>query len=298
MMDVIVVGGGAAGLSAALVLGRSRRRAIVVDDGRPRNAPAAAAHNILARDGTPPAELLRAARAQLAPYASVAFREGRVVAASARAGGFVVRLADGTDLRARRLLLAVGVRDQLPAIDGLAPLWGSGVLHCPYCHGWEVRDRPIALLAAGATAMEMAPLLLQLSRDLLLCANGGDLGADDRARLFRHGARIADAPVRRLEGNGALERIVFADGRVEPRHALFLRPAQAISCDLPRQLGCELTDAGLLRVESDLRTSVPGVYAAGDATTPSQQVAVAAATGVQAAMAINRDLATADFAAG
>lgn len=299
MLDVLVVGGGAAGLSAALVLGRARRRTLVVDDGAPRNAPSPEAHSVFTRDGTPPAELLRVARAQLAPYTSVEVRQGRAVSVSRVAAGFTVGLADGADVRARRILLAVGVRDVLPAIDGLAALWGRGVLHCPYCHGWEVRDAPLAVHASGSVAMELTPLLLQWSRDLLLCTDGpAELAPEQRAQLTRHGVRIIETPVQRLEGAVTLERIVFADGHVEPRRALFLRPAQVVASELPRQLGCEQTEASLVRVGADLQTSVAGVYAAGDVMTPVQQVVVAAATGAQAAIMLNRELVHADFAGG
>lgn len=299
MHDVIVIGGGSAGLSAALVLGRARRRALVLDGGAPRNAPSPAAHSVFTRDGTPPAELLGIARAQLAPYASVEVRP--VAAASARRDGadFVVGLGDGSELRARRLLLAVGVRDELPPIEGLAPLWGRGVLHCPYCHGWEVRDEPLAVRARGAQAMELVPLLLQWSRDLVLCSDGpSELSPAELDALARQGVRVIESPIRRLEGGAGLERIVFADGRVEPRRALFLKPPQAVVGGLPAQLGCELTEAGHIAVGADYRTSVPGVYAAGDAATPFQQVIVAAAAGALAAIMLNRDLAQEDFAAG
>jgi thioredoxin reductase len=297
MIDVVVVGGGVAGLSAALVLGRSRRRTLVVDGGMPRNAPSPAAHSMFTRDGTKPAELLRIAREQLAPYDTVELRQGRVTAVSREEDHFALRLADGAQVEARRVLLAVGVRDVLPEIDGLSALWGRGVLHCPYCHGWEVRDEPFALYASGAVAMEMAPLLLQWSRDLLLCTGGGELADSERATLTGLGVRIIDTPVQRLEGGDQLERIVFADGRVERRRALFLRPAQVVASDLPQQLGCEQTEAGHIGVGADQQTSVPGVYAAGDATTPMQQIVVAAAAGAQAAMMINRDLVRADVAA-
>ena len=298
MLDVLVIGGGAAGLSAALVLGRSRRRTLVVDEGSPRNAVSPEAHSFFTRDGTPPAELLRIARDQLAPYATVELRAGRVVSTQPAGDAFAARLADGAELRARRILLCVGVRDALPAIDGLAALWGRGVLHCPYCHGWEVRDAPLALYASGAVAMEMAPLLLQWSRDLLLCTGGAaELSADEREALMRRGVRIIDTSIVRLEGSDSLERIIFADGREERRSAIFLRPPQAVAGELVEQLGCEWTDAGHIRIGGDNQTSVPGVYAAGDATTPLQQIVVAAASGAQAAMMLNRDLVRADFAA-
>jgi thioredoxin reductase len=296
-MDVVVVGGGVAGLSAALVLGRSRRRALVVDDGMPRNAPSPEAHSMFTRDGTKPAELLRIAREQLVPYDTVELRQGRVVSVSREDGAFAIRLADGAEVEARRVLLAIGVRDILPEIEGFSALWGRSVLHCPYCHGWEVRDEPLALYASGSVAMEMTPLLLQWSRDLLLCTGGlAELAASDRAMLVRLGVRIIDTPLRCLEGADTLERIVFTDGRVEPRRALFLRPAQAVVGDLAEQIGCEQTEAGLIRVGSDHQTSVPGVYAAGDAATPVQQIVVAAASGAQAATVMNRDLVREDVA--
>ena len=298
MRDVVVVGGGAAGLSAALVLGRARRRTIVVDEGNPRNGPSPAAHSFFTRDGTPPAELLRVAREQLVPFETVEMRRGRVLSVQKDDEAFVVHLADGIEVRTRRVLLALGVRDILPDIDGFGGLWGRGVLHCPYCHGWEVRDEPLALYAEGATAMEMAPLLLQWSRDLLLCTGGPNRLADaDRETLKGVGVRIVDTPVQRLEGDGRLERIVFVDGSAESRSALFLRPAQALTNDVPIQLGCELTEAGHIRVGADRQTSIPGVYAAGDATTPLQQIVVAAATGAEAAMMLNRDLVRADLGA-
>jgi thioredoxin reductase len=296
MKDVVVVGGGAAGLSAALVLGRSRRRTLVVDDGLPRNAPSPAAHSVFTRDGTPPAELRRIARDQLLPYDTVELRHGNVVSVSRDDVGFAILLGDGTEVGARRVLLALGVRDVLPEIEGFGALWGRGVLHCPYCHGWEVRDEPLALYADGPVAMEMAPLLLQWSRDLLLCTGGrGGLAESERETLIGAGVRIVDAPVQRLEGDGRLERVVFADGSVEPRRALFVRPAQALASDVPVQLGCELTEAGLILAGADRQTSIPGVYAAGDAASPMQQILVAAAAGAEAAMMINRDLVRADF---
>ncbi len=298
MQDVIVIGGGTAGLAAALILGRSRRRTIVVHEGPPRNAPAAAAHGVFTRDGTPPGELLAIARDQLVPYESVSLQGGRAVRAARDGSGFAIGLSDGSELRARRLLLAVGVRDELPPIEGVTGLWGRGVLHCPYCHGWEVRDAPIAVRARGEVAMHMAGLLLQWSRDLLLCTDGpAELSASDRDILAAHGVRIIETPIRCLEGTNALDRIVFEDGRTEARRALFIRPPQTLGSDLPAQLGCELTESGLIQIGPDHQTSVPGVYAAGDATGPAQKVALAAASGIQAAVMLNGALAQEDFAA-
>lgn len=298
MLDVIVIGGGTAALSAALMLGRARRHTLVVSAGPPRNASSPEAHNLFTRDGTPPAQLLELGRAQLAPYETIALRGALARSVSGSAGRFTVTLGDGTEPAAKRVLLAVGVRDELPAIEGMAELWGRGVLHCPYCHGWEVRDEALAVYARGAAAMDFIPLLLQWSRDLVLISDGdAELAADDRAALARNGVRIVETRVARVEGNDHLERIVFADGHAEARRALFIRPPQRVGSDIPSLLGCDMTEAGHISVGADYQTTVRGVYAAGDAITPMQQLVVAAAAGAVAAGAINRDLAAEAFEA-
>lgn len=297
MFDVVVVGAGTAGLSSALVLGRARRRTLVLDSGRPRNAPSPAAHGVFTRDGTPPAELLSIGRGQLAPYHSVELREGVVTGARAADGGFEVRLADGDSIPTRKLLLAHGVTDLLPPIEGVEELWGTGVLHCPFCHGWEVRDEPLALHGRGSAAVDFAGLLRNWSPDLVLCTDGpGELTEDDRARLDRMGVGLREEPIARLVGSdGELRRIVFADGAELPRRALFVRPAQRLSSDLSELLGCEHTELGHIRVDQFGETSVPGVFAVGDAATPMQQVIRAAAMGSAAASRITHLLVAEDF---
>ena len=294
--EVIIVGGGAAGLSAALVLGRACRRTLVLDTGEPRNAPSPASHGVFTRDGVPPAELLREARAQLAPYAGVTLCDSGAVAARPLDGGFEVELENGQRARARRLLLAVGVRDELPAIEGLQPFWGTRVLHCPYCHGWEVRDQPLAVHLSDRSSVPLMTLLLGWTRDLLVCAEAAaGLSSEERDLLARRNVALVEARLTRVGAWNDGLRLEFADGRVESRRALFLRPPHTVRSPLPGQLGCELTEAGYLRVGPDQQTSVPGVYAAGDAAGPLHQVLTAAASGQQAAMALNRDLAEADF---
>jgi thioredoxin reductase len=296
--DVVVVGGGAAGLSAALVLGRARRRTLVLDAGEPRNAPSPAAHGVFTRDGVPPAELLREARAQLAPYATVTLCDVAAVGARAMDGGFEVELANGGRVRTRRLLLAVGVKDELPPIHGLAPLWGSRVLHCPYCHGWEVRDQPLALHLSDRSSVPLLTLLPGWSHDLLVCTEGpAVLTEEERELLARHSISVVESSLRRVEASGDGLVLHFADGRAVPRRALFLRPPYSIASPLPRALGCEIAETGALRIGADHQTSVAGVYAAGDCAGPVHQVLVAAASGHQAAMALNRELADADFRA-
>ncbi|HEX2225034.1 MAG TPA: NAD(P)/FAD-dependent oxidoreductase, partial [Thermoanaerobaculia bacterium] len=281
MLDAVIVGAGAAGLSSALVLGRSRRQTLVLDAGAPRNAPSPAAHSFFTRDGAPPAELLAIGRDQLLPYPTVTVRAGRAVDARALPGGFEVSLEEGDTVRSRKLLLAYGVVDDLPPIEGLRELWGTSVLHCPFCHGWEVRDEPLAVYGRGEMGFDFTRLILGWSRDLVLCTGGpAELTAEQREGLTRNGVVIREEPIVSLASrDGVLERIVFADGSELPRRAMFVRPAQRPSSDLADRLGCEATELGLVRTDEWGHTSVPGVYAAGDLTTPMQQVIRAAALG-------------------
>lgn len=298
MYDVAIVGGGSAGLSAALVLGRARRRTVLLDTGAPRNAPARAAHGVFTRDQTPPLELLRTAREQLIPYDSIRLRPGRAISLVPVGQGFQVSLEDGSALEARKVLLAHGVRDDLPDIDGVRDLWGASVLHCPYCHGWEVRDQPLAVYGRGQSALDLITLVSGWSADLVLCSDGhADLDESERARLGRHGVPIREERVVRLDRTGrTLERIVFADGSALARRAMFLRPALRLSTDLSSQVGCQLTDGGLIETDELGETTVPGVYAAGDIASGAHSVLRAAAGGATAAMGINRALAAESFA--
>ena len=299
MLDVIVVGGGPAGLSAALVLGRSGRNTLVLDAGEPRNASSRKSHTFLTRDGIPPSELLDLARAELERYPSVEVRLTEALSASAEPVGFEVTLPNGGAEHCRKLLLATGVVDDLPALDGLEQLWGTSVFHCPYCDGWEVRGSALAVYDRGAEAMNFVPVVLGWSEDLVLCTDGPS-GLSDRARdaLEHNGVRIIETPIARLEGNARLERIVFRDGSAVARDALFIHTSPRGRSDLAAQLGCGLTDHGLIDVTPERETSVTGVYAAGDAATRFHQIVVAAASGAEAAIMINRALAMEDFAAG
>jgi thioredoxin reductase len=290
--DCIVVGGGPAGLSAALVLGRCRRRVLVCDAGRPRNRRARAAHGFLTRDGIAPAELLRIAKEQLAPYDSVELRAAEVVDAVRDADGYEVWCADGSRLFCRKLLLATGVVDELPALDGIEALYGVSVHHCPYCDGWEWRDQAIAIYGRGEQAAGLAQALTGWSRDLLLCSDGpAELPDRTMERLESLGIPVREERVVRLEGrDGKLQRIVFERGAPAVRRALFFSTGQHQASPLAARLGCAFTERGAVATGTCEATNVPGLYVCGDASKEVQFVVVAAAEGAEAAVAINKAL--------
>lgn len=292
VFDVVVVGGGAAGLSAALVLGRARRRVAVVDGGRPRNAPAAHVHGFLSRDGTAPAELSAAGRAEVTGY-GVEVIDDEVVRVD---HGFFVRLAGGRLLRARRVLLATGVRDELPDVPGVRERWGRDVLHCPYCHGWEVRDEPLAVLASGAGSVHQTLLVRQWSDDVVHLANGHEPSAADREQLEARGIRVVTGDVARLlVEDDRLTGVELADGRVVARTAVFVRPVPVPADDaLLARLGCEVDADGCAVVDAGGRTSLFGVWAAGNLVNPYLSVIASAGSAAMAAAALNADLVEED----
>lgn len=291
MYDVIIVGGGPAGLSAALVLGRCRRKVLVCDAGHPRNAASHALHGYLSRDGLPPAELLRLGRAELAQY-GVECRDTVVESACRDGDGFAVTLRAGTRLTSKMLLVATGVCDCVPQIDGIAELYGRSVFHCPYCDAWEVRDQPLAAYGRGRQGAGLALSLKTWSEDVVLCTDGPPrLSAADAAALERNDIPVRSAKIARLDGaDGILERIVFAKGDPLPRRALFFSTGQVQHSELPVQLGCMFNRKGTVQTNSAEGTHIPGLYVAGDASRDMQFVIVAAAEGARAAVAMNKKL--------
>ena len=293
--DIVVIGGGASGLSAALVLGRARRSVAVIDAGAPRNAPATHMHGFLSRDGMPPSELLREGRSELRRY-GVALIDDRVVEA---ARGFTLHLESGRVATARRLVVATGAIDDLPDIPGARERWGRDFLHCPYCHGWEVRDQPIGVLGTGLGSVDHAHLLRQWSDDVVFFAHTAEVSARDRASLQARGIAAVDGEVARLSiVDDRLDAVELTDGRVAPRAAVFMRPTlHAASGDLAASLGCDTNADGFILTDSTGGTRVPGVWAVGNAANPRAQVITAAGEGSAAAIAINTDLVAEDVLA-
>lgn len=298
MFEVIVVGGGPAGLNAALTLGRQRRQALLVDSGKPRNAPAEEMHMFLSRDGFPPAELTRIARAELAAYTTVEVRDALVTAVSGEIDDFTVEFADGSRERARRLVLSTGQVDVLPEVDGLAALFGRGVYHCPFCHGFEAAEKPLAVLGDDFSQAMLALYLAdRFAMDVVLCANGPlRVGDELRASLAGAGIPVREEPVVRVSGVDGAVTVHFGSGEPLDRAAVFHRPAAKQHSPFAEALGCEILPDGCVRVDATQRTTVPGVYAAGDSARlaelagPTPFVITAAADGAKAAVWLEQDL--------
>ena len=296
--DVLIIGAGSAGLSAALTLGRCLRRVLLANGGRPRNENSPGVHGFLTRDGIRPAELLRLGHEQLRPYDTVEVQDWQIEHLAHHGRGFLATghgTADDAPVRitARRVLLATGVADVLPPLPGFRELWGRGVLHCPYCHGWEVRGQPLAVYGQGRTVTGLALLVSRWSPDVIVVTDGpGHLTPNARRRLRRHKISIREEPIAQLIASPAqdLRCIKFADGSELERAAVFLHAPQHQRSPLAAQMGARITRSGAVWVNKHAQTSIAGIYAAGDTKPGAQQAMLAAASGSQAAIYINEQL--------
>jgi thioredoxin reductase len=296
-VDVLIVGGGPAGLSAALALGRARKRVLLCDAGPRRNAAAAHIQNFVTRDGTPPNDFRQIGRQQLAAYPNVEVRDVHAEAITGERGAFEVRLTTGT-ARARRILLCTGMIDDMLDLDGFRDLWGRSIFQCPYCHGWELQDRSFGVLALSVEMLELSILLRGWSADVVALTNGSyPVPPDTAERLGRAGVRIEERRIARLvASDGHLERVALQDGTSLRLDVLFARTTQR-QIPLVQSLGLALDPAGYVQVhERHRETSIPGIYAAGDLSTPMQGAILAAASGTFAAAMLNHEL-TAELAA-
>jgi thioredoxin reductase len=298
LWDVVIAGAGPAGLSAALILGRARRKVLLCDTGTPRSWASKEMHGFLTRDGIAPAEFRRLAHKELSRYPSVKFRAAEVTAASRTAQGhFEVTIGKQRRVRSRKLLIATGVFDHVPALDGIEQFFGTSVFQCPYCDGWEVRDTPIAVYGKRRRGFEMARAMTAWSSNIVLCTDGAAmLSATEKSHLHRNAIPVIEERIARLEGKrGQLREIVFRGGRRLERSAMFFDTPSSSQSRLAAALGCQFARHGGVKCGQHEATSVPGVFVAGNIIKDVQLVIVAAAEGTRAAFGINRALTREDF---
>lgn len=295
--DVIIIGGSFAGLSAAMALGRAIRSVLVIDAGKPCNSQTPHSHNFLTRDGYKPLDLLQEAREQVLKYSTVSLVNGLVANVQKTASGFQATVDSGESFQARRLLFATGLKDIMPDIPGFAECWGISVLHCPYCHGYEVRNETTGILANGDVAFELAKLIHHWTKDLIVFTNGtAQLSPQQRDKLQTKGILVEEAAISGIEHTrGYVSQISLSDGGKIPLKAIYARPASKQHFDIPALLGCALTEQNLLKVDMMQKTSVDGIYAAGDNAHGARSLSVAIAAGTMAAGGINRSLIEESF---
>lgn len=290
--DAIIVGGSYAGLSAAMALGRSLRSVLVIDSGTPCNRQTPYSHNMITHDGEPPAVIAAKAKQQVLRYPTITFLDGKAIAATKQRHGFTIRTEANEHYTATKLLFATGMTDVLPPIPGFAECWGISILHCPYCHGYEVRGKKTGVMANGDMGFEVAKLISNWTTELTLFTNSpSTLTTDQTQKLQQHGIAVVETNIEAATHNeGKLTALIGADGSSYPLVALYARPASRQHCQLPQELGCVLTEAGFIQVDEFQKTTVPGVYAAGDNTTMFRSVSMAIATGNKAGALINKEL--------
>ena len=279
--DVIIVGGSYAGLSAGMALGRSLRRVLIIDSGKPCNRSTPHSHNFITHDGEKPAVIAEKAKAQVLNYPTVQFHEGLAVSGEPTGEGFTITTQGGEEFTAKKLIFVSGVKDILPDIRGFEECWGVSVIHCPYCHGYEVKNARTGILANGNFAAHYAQLVRNLTRDLTVFTNGtAEFTSEQADKLKRHGIAVIEKEIAYFDQeNGRIRQVVFSDSSAFSLEALYARPALEQHCKIPEMLGCELTETGLIKTDMFQKTSVTHVFACGDSASPMRSVAYAIAGG-------------------
>jgi thioredoxin reductase len=295
--DVIIVGGSYSGLAAGMALGRALRRVLIIDSGKPCNRQTPHSHNFITQDGKPPEEIASLARQQVQLYDTVEFLDGLATKGTRTEGGFEIHTASGEGFNSKKLIFASGIKDLMPDITGIADCWGISVLHCPYCHGYEVRHETTGILGNGEYGFEFAALISNWTKDLTLFTNGtSTLTPEQTEKLNGHHINIVENEVRELaHTDGYVHKILFKDGTSTSVKALYTRVPFEQHCTIPAELGCELTDEGYIKTDPLQKTSLPGVFACGDNTAGMRSVASAVAMGTTAGAAVNRELIFDDF---
>jgi len=295
--EVIIIGGSYSGLSAAMSLGRSLRQVLVIDSGLPCNRQTPHSHNFITQDGEKPAVISAKAKLQVDIYKTVQFYNGLAVKALKTESGFEIETESGVVFTSRKVLFATGVKDLLPEIEGFAACWGISVLHCPYCHGYEVKNEKTAIIANGEMGFEYAKLISNWTKDLRLCTNGkSELSLEQTQTLKNHGVLILEEEIDSFDHkDGYIKNIIFKNGEKVEVKAIYARPPFEQHCSIPETLGCDSNEKGLLKVDAMQKTNIPGVFASGDCTTPMRSVAIAVSTGSFAGAVINKELIDEDF---
>lgn len=290
--DVIIIGGSYSGLAAAMALGRALRKVLVIDSGLPCNRQTPYSHNFLTQDGKTPAEISMLARQQVAQYETVTFLNGLATKGTKTETGFEIETESGKSFSAAKLIFATGIKDLMPSIEGFEACWGISVLHCPYCHGYEVSNEKTGVLGNGEKGFEFVSLISNWTSDLTLFTNGKSSFTDDQLKkLTSHGIHIVEAEIEKLDHhNGQLQQIIFKDGTTAEVKALYAPQSFEQHCGIPLTLGCELTEEGYIKTDGMQRTTVPGVYACGDNATRMRTVANAVAMGTTAGMILNKEI--------
>lgn len=290
--DVIIVGGSYSGLAAGMALGRALRKVLIIDSGNPCNKQTPHSHNFLTNDGKTPKEIASLARQQVQMYDSVKFLDAFVTAGIKTEIGFEVQVQTGEKFTTKKLVFATGIKDIMPDIPGFAECWGISVLHCPYCHGYEVRHQKTGILANGDPGFELASLISNWTNDLTLYTNGNStLTEQQRTRLQKHSIHIIETEIEWLEHRtGYIQNIIFKDGKRMPVKALYARLSFVQHSAIPQSLGCELTPEGYIKIDATQRTNVPGVFACGDNSTRMRTVANAVSLGTTTGIMVNKEL--------
>lgn len=290
--DVIIIGGSYSGLSAAMALGRSLRTVLVIDSGKPCNRQTPYSHNFLTNDGRTPKEIAAVAQEQVRKYKTVEFFEGLASSGFKTSTGFEITTSSGETFGASKLIFATGIRDILPNIEGLAECWGITVVHCPYCHGYEIKSEKTGFLSNGDIAFEFSTLLSNWTKDLTVFTNGkSTMTTEQAAILQKHNINIVEKEIARLDHqNSQIEKIIFKDNTTFSLKALYTRAPFDQHCTIPQSLGCELNEQGYLKVDGSQKTTIPGVFACGDAASGMRTVSNAVGTGTTAAAHANREI--------
>jgi thioredoxin reductase len=295
--DVIIVGGSYAGLAAGMALGRALKKVLIVDDDKPCNMQTPYSHNFITHDGDSPVEIAALANLQVRKYDTVQFFKGAVTSGIKNENGFAIQLASGETFSTKKLIFATGIKDMLPEIEGLAECWGISVLHCPYCHGYEVKNETTCILSNGDFGFDFSSLISNWTKDLTLFTNGtSTLTGEQAKKLGKRGIKIIEKEIQRLEHiNGYLQNIVFMDGTRSFARAIYAPAGFLQSCKVPETLGCEITDEGYIKVDVFQETTVKGIFACGDNVSKSRTLANAVATGTSAGMAVSKKMILEEF---